>query len=204
MPRAAVEDVAAAIIAGGQARRLEGRVKALIQVQGRTVLDRQLAVLAPAFPAMAISANDPTPFRATGLPVLPDSRPGLGPLAGIAAALAWCPAPYLLVVAGDMPYVDAPVIDLLLAGRGPGVDVVVPFIGGLPEPLLALYARSCLPVAEQRLRAGRHKTAGLITEEGLLVRRVDEPALRAVDPALRCFTNLNAASDLPPGSPGTL
>lgn len=199
MPRAAVADVAAAIIAGGQARRLGGRIKALIEVQGRTVLDRQLAVLAPAFPALAISANDAAPFRATGLPVLPDSRPGLGPLAGITAALAWCPAPYLLVVAGDMPYIDAAVIDLLLAARGPGVDAVVPFIGGLPEPLLALYARACLPAAEQRLRAGKYKTAGLITEEGLAVRRLDESALRAVDPDLRCFTNLNAASDLPPG-----
>jgi molybdopterin-guanine dinucleotide biosynthesis protein A len=193
-------DVAAAIIAGGAGRRLGGRVKALIEIEGATVLDRQLAVLAPRCAAIAISANDPAPFHGRGLPVIADPRPGLGPLAGIAAALAWCPAPYLLVVAGDMPYLEPGVIDLLLAHRGPGTDAVVPFLAGLPEPLLALYARACLPVAERRLAAGQYKAAGLALDPALSVRRVDEAALRAVDMHLRCFTNINALADLPPGA----
>jgi molybdopterin-guanine dinucleotide biosynthesis protein A len=193
-------DVAAAIIAGGEARRLGGRVKALLTIDGQTVLERQLAVLAPRCAAIAISANDPAPFQERGLPVIPDRRPGLGPLAGIAAALAWCPAPYLLIVAGDMPYLEPGIIDLLLARRSAAVDAVVPFLRGLPEPLFALYGRSCLRVIEQRLAAGQRKVAGLILDAGLVIERVDERALRAVDPALRCFTNLNTAADLPPGT----
>lgn len=198
-PTGRIADVAAAIIAGGEARRLGGRVKPLIEIEGRSVLDRQLDVLAPRFAAIAISSNHAAAFRERGLPVIADHQPGLGPLAGIAAALTWCPAPYLLVVAGDMPYLAPGVIDLLLAQRH-GADAVVPFVAGLPEPLLALYARTCLPVVEQRLAAGRRKTAGLVLEHGLSVHRVDEPALRAVDPALRCFTNVNSAADLPPGA----
>lgn len=199
MTRAPSAEVAAAIIAGGEARRLGGRVKPLIEIAGRSVLDRQLDVLAPRFPAIAISSNDAAAFQDRSLPVIPDRQPGLGPLAGIAAALAWCPAPYLLVVAGDMPYIQPGVIDLLLAQRHEA-DAVVPFVAGLPEPLFAVYARTCLPVAEQRLAQGRRKAAGLVLEHGLAVCRVDEPALRAVDPALRCFTNVNSAADLPPGT----
>ncbi|HWN67161.1 MAG TPA: molybdenum cofactor guanylyltransferase [Haliangium sp.] len=200
--RAPAVDVAAAIIAGGEARRLGGRVKALIEIEGRSVLDRQLDVLAPRCAAIAISCNDAAPFRDRSLPVIPDRQPGLGPLAGIAAALAWCPAPYLLVVAGDMPYIDPAIVDLLLARRGEA-DAIVPFIAGLPEPLFAVYGRTCLPVAEQRLAAGRRKAAGLVDAAlaaGLSVRRVDEAALRAVDPRLRCFTNVNTLADLPPGT----
>jgi molybdopterin-guanine dinucleotide biosynthesis protein A len=215
-PRAPAADVAAAIIAGGEARRLGGRVKALIEIEGRSVLDRQLDVLAPRCAAIAISSNDAAPFRDRSLPVIPDRQPGLGPLAGIAATLAWCPAPYLLVVAGDMPYIHPGIVDLLLAHRTEA-DAVVPFVAGLPEPLFAVYARTCLPVVEQRLAAGRRKVAGLIVPDrfgddrlgdgsgpvlapGLSVARVDEPALRAVDPRLRCFTNVNSAADLPPGT----
>jgi molybdenum cofactor guanylyltransferase len=217
--RASATEVAAAIIAGGEARRLGGRVKALLEIEGRSVLDRQLDVLAPRCAAIAISSNDAAPFRDRSLPVIPDRQPGLGPLAGIAAALAWCPAPYLLVVAGDMPYIHPGIVDLLLAHRGEA-DAVVPFIAGLPEPLFAVYARTSLPVVERRLAAGRRKVAGLVVPETrgdglddgvdaglgaglgtrLSVCRVDEPALRAVDPRLRCFTNVNSAADLPPGT----
>lgn len=193
-------DVAAAIIAGGEARRLGGRIKALLTIDGQAVLDRQLAVLAPRCARIAISANDPAPFQDHGLPVLPDRHPGLGPLAGIAAALAWCPAPFLLVVAGDMPFLEPKIVDLLISRRSPAADAVVPFLGGLPEPLFSLYRRSCLPVVEQRLAAGQRKVAGLILDAGLEIERVDERALRAVDPHLRCFTNLNSAADLPPGT----
>ena len=193
-------DVAAAIIAGGEARRLGGRVKALLTIEGQAVLDRQLAVLAPRCVEIAISANDPAPFHEHGLPVIPDRHPGLGPLAGIAAALAWCPAPFLLVVAGDMPYLEPGIIDLLLSRRSAAVDAVVPFIGGLPEPLFSLYRRSCLTVVEQRLAAGQRKVAALILDAGLVIERVDERALRAVDARLRCFTNLNSVADLPPGT----
>ncbi|WP_428264728.1 molybdenum cofactor guanylyltransferase [Haliangium sp.] len=188
--------VAGVILCGGRARRLGGRHKALIEVGGRTVLARQLAVLAPRLATVAISANDPEPFRAAGLPVLADRIADQGPLAGLAAALTWSPAPHLLAVAGDMPYLVPAVVDLVLAGCEPGVDIVMPFVGGLPEPLLALYGRACLDPIERRLAGGQRRTAGLLDEPGLSVRRIEESALRAVDPALHSFVNLNTCADL--------
>jgi molybdopterin-guanine dinucleotide biosynthesis protein A len=189
-------DAAAVVIAGGKASRMGGRVKALMEIDGRTVLSRMLEVLSPRFAAIAISANDPTPYHHTGLPVLPDQVLGQGPLAGLAAALRWCRRPYLLAVAGDMPYPDPRLIDLLLSRRAPRVDIIAPFVGDRPEPLFALYSRRVLPAVEQRLASGRLDARGLVTDEGLRLTRVYEPELRAIDPTLRCLTNLNVAADL--------
>lgn len=191
-----VVDAAAALISGGKASRLDGRVKALIEIGGRTILERQLDVLRPRFPAIAIAANDATPYQGTGLPVLADQVLGQGPLAGIAAALRWCRRPYLLVVAGDMPYLDPRVIDRLLGRRWPGVDAVAPFVGDEPQPLFALYARRCLAAVERRLAAGQRKASGLLTEEGLTVRRIYEAELRGIDSDLRCLTNVNSVADI--------
>jgi molybdopterin-guanine dinucleotide biosynthesis protein A len=195
-PGATTDDVAAVIIAGGQASRLGGRVKALIQVDGTSILERQLSLLRAHFSAIAIAANDPLPYRAYGVSVLPDRIPGQGPLAGLSAALAWCPRPYLLAVACDMPYLDQRVLDLLLPRRAPGVDIVAPYIGGRPEPLCALYARSVAPVLEQRLAAGQLRAASLIQHAGLTVARVSEQQWRALDPELRTLTNINTPDDL--------
>jgi molybdopterin-guanine dinucleotide biosynthesis protein A len=153
-----------------------GRVKALMKIDGRTILDRMLEVLSPRFAAIAISANDPTPYHHTGLPVLPDQVLGQGPLAGLAAALRWCRRPYLLAVAGDMPYPDPRLVELL--------------------PLFALYSREVLPVLDQRLAGGQLDARGLVSDERLRVTRVHEPEVRALDPSLRCLTNLNSTTDL--------
>lgn len=190
-------DAACAIIAGGMASRFGGQVKALIEIDGKSILSRLLEVLEPRFSELVVAANDPAPYADTGLPVVADEVPGQGPLAGIAAALRWCRRPYLFAIACDMPYPSIEVVDLLLSRRAPGVDIVVPMVGELPEPLCALYHRRCLPVLEERLQSGRRKASGLITDGGLGVARVYEPELRAIDAELGFLTNINTASDLP-------
>ncbi|MEM9487811.1 MAG: molybdenum cofactor guanylyltransferase [Myxococcota bacterium] len=189
-------DAACAIIAGGAARRLDNAVKPLIEVAGQTILDRILAVLRPRFTDIAIAANDPALGLGRGLPVLPDRTPGQGPLAGIRSALEWCPRSHLLVVPGDMPCLRGEVVDVLLTRCAPGDDAVVPYIAGLPEPLLALYHTRCLAEVERRLDRGQRKVAALLDADGLTVRRVAEDTLRAIDPELHCFININTPDDL--------
>lgn len=95
--------IAGAIIAGGHGSRMGNPHKAAIRLRdGTTSAQRLAAALSEAGCApVVIVANDATPY--TGMRVIPDLRPGLGPLAGIEAALlALAPAPVCLV-AGDMP-----------------------------------------------------------------------------------------------------
>ncbi|MFN4095759.1 MAG: molybdenum cofactor guanylyltransferase [Sphingomonas sp.] len=72
-----------AIIAGGASRRF-GSDKALAQVEGRSLLDHARAALAPQIDDLVLCGRE-----VAGMRCLPDRpRPGLGPLGGIAAALA--------------------------------------------------------------------------------------------------------------------
>ncbi len=184
-------DAAAAIIAGGSATRLSGALKPHLVVDGQRIIDRQLSVLRERFAHIAIMANDPTALGEHDVPVIPDATTGQGPLAGIAAALAWSPAPRVFALGGDMPFPNLDVIDLLLSRPG---DLVVPVIGGRPEPLCAVYSVACAPAIERRLATGRRKAAALVDD--VAATRIQEGELRQIDPTLRFLVNVNTTSDL--------
>jgi molybdopterin-guanine dinucleotide biosynthesis protein A len=166
--------------------------------EGRPILERQLDCLAPLFSSIAISANDPAPFSRYGLPILPDPVRDAGPLAGLAAGLAWCPEAFLFVVAGDMPFLEPAAIELLAARRA-GVDAVAPFDDERAEPLHAFYARSAAALVSQRLAARHLAVHGLLEPgSGLAVMRVALPELAAVVPAgaaARFLTGWNRPQD---------
>jgi molybdopterin-guanine dinucleotide biosynthesis protein A len=186
--------VAAAIIAGGAATRLGGLPKSTLVVEGRPIAERLLEVLRATFPRVLVVANDASPWSVLGVEVLSDIYGGAGPLAGVHAALvATAGQAGVVCVAGDMPFV-APTLLELLRDHAPAADAVVPRLAGRPEPLLARWGRACLPVIEARLAAGERAVHA--TFEAVRTTWLDEPALRAVDPDLRSFTNVNTPEDL--------
>jgi molybdenum cofactor guanylyltransferase len=107
------------ILAGGAGRRLDGQDKALLRVQGQTLLTHAIDRLHPQVESLAISYNG------AGLdhdfPILPDAA-RLGPLAGIMAALHWAAAQgadAVVSVAVDTPHFPCDLVPRLhLAGGG--------------------------------------------------------------------------------------
>jgi molybdenum cofactor guanylyltransferase len=194
-------DLACAIIAGGAATRFGGRVKPLVEVGGRRILDRQLEVLSALAPEILIAANDPEPFAGTGLAIVPDRITGAGPLAGIHAALLATGRPWLLAVAGDLPFLSVAVIERMLrcrdaaAARRP-VDAVAPMVDGFPQALHALYAPGCAAIIERRLHAGQSKAHALFSDPELHPAFVGEAALRADDPSLTFLRDVDSPQDL--------
>jgi molybdenum cofactor guanylyltransferase len=186
--------VTACILAGGRARRMGGVAKPLLQVDGVTILERQRRVLGPRVQEIIVALAGPGPMAELGLRAVFDTRPDAGPLAGITAALAAITTPWLLAVAGDMPELSAGVIDLLLAGIGDEVDAVAARLGGWPEPLCALWHRRTHTALTARLQRGQYKVADALTS--LSVAWIDEAAIRAVDPDLDSFRNLNRPDEL--------
>jgi molybdopterin-guanine dinucleotide biosynthesis protein A len=87
-------------------------------------------------------------------------------------------------------------VDLLIGAISEEVDAVAFRVRGLPEPLLAVYGERALEAAAARLAAGRRKAAGLLLDEGLRVRWIEEAALRAIDPELRCLDDVDTPEDL--------
>ncbi len=190
-------DVTACILAGGRARRLGGALKPLLVVEGESILARQRAVLAPRAAELVIAVAGPGPLTTQGVRAVIDTVADAGPLAGLDAGFAASDRPWLLAVAGDMPYLAAAVLDALLAAAGDGVDAVVPRVSGYPEPLCALYRRSAAQVIARHLGEGRRRTQGILDE--LAVAWLDEPALRLLDPELVTFTNVNEPGQLSRG-----
>jgi molybdopterin-guanine dinucleotide biosynthesis protein A len=211
---------AAAIIAGGRGTRMveagagadggagpdAGVTKALLVVDGRRIIDRQLEVLRRCFDDVVLVANDPVLVSSLGsepnIRVVADRVPGgIGPLAGLDAALDALPgaADAVVCVAGDMPFLSQAVLEML-RDRAPAAVALVPRIDGRPEPLLARYGRACAPLVREQIGRGEYAVQRLL--ERLPATFLDEAALRAIDPGLRSFVNVNTPDDLAAAEPG--
>jgi len=93
------------ILAGGQARRMDGRDKGLLPLQGKPLIAHVIKRLRPQVQDMCISANrNLSTYQALGFPVFSDSMPDFpGPLAGVLTGLQQLKTDYLLVVPCDVP-----------------------------------------------------------------------------------------------------
>lgn len=114
------------VLSGGQSSRM-GRDKALLQLQGETLLARTIR-LGKALGAaqVLVSRNQPG--------FIQDQYQHAGPMAGIAAALPACNCRWLLVLPVDMPLLTpqalAPLLTQTLARHQAG------FLQGFPLPVL--------------------------------------------------------------------
>jgi len=183
--------VSAAIMAGGKSVRM-GQDKAWIELDGEPLIARVAAVLAQVADEVIVVANDPK-YESLGLRVVRDRWPAGGALGGIATGVGAATHDTVLVAACDMPFTSVEMWRLLLGHAGEA-DVVIPRVGGEYETLHALYAKACVPhmarsIAENRLRV-------ISFFEAVRVLAVEEPELRAVDPTLRAFTNVNTPEEL--------
>ena len=151
--------LAAAILAGGRAKRLGGINKGALEVGGAAIVDRQLAALrSVASPVFVVGVSDPL-WTTRGLRVVEDEIPGAGPLGGIYTALLHSPAERTLVVGCDMPFLDADVLERL--GSVDDADVVIARSARGVEPLCAVYARPCAPDIRDRLARGAYEASVL-------------------------------------------
>ena len=127
-----------------------------------------------------------------GVRVVSDQVKARGPLAGIHAALSEAAHSRVLVVACDMPNLQPALLEALL--KDETAEVVVPRTAFGYEPLLAVYAKSCLPAVEQTLSGGSSRIPAFYSE--VTVSQWDESQLRRFDPELLSLVNFNRPEDL--------
>ena len=183
--------VSAAIMAGGRSKRM-GQDKAWIELDGEPLITRVAAVLAQVADEVIVVANEPR-YASLGLRVVKDRYPNGGALGGIATGVGAAAHDTVLVAACDMPFLSPAVWQLLLGHASEG-DVVIPRIGGEYETLHALYTKACLPHMARALAEDRLRVIAFFDQVRVLA--IDEPELRAVDPGLRSFTNVNTPEEL--------
>lgn len=191
--------VSALVLAGGKATRFGGIAKHQLVVDGETIFARQVRVLAPRVAEILVSMPRTGSESLEGYRIVRDAATGVGPLAGIAAGLAACHTPWLLVLAGDMPHITAAIVDQLIARAlasvdphaADSVDAVGIRINGLPEPLLCVLHTRILPLVERRIAGGDYKASRLLTDDNLRVDWIDDPDRDAL-------RNVNSPEDLGP------
>lgn len=147
----------AVVLAGGRSTRMGADKAGLPHPDGGTLLDRQLRLLLRLEPSecfVSVRTGQPLPPLPASVRRVEDDGEA-GPLGGIIAALQACACPRLLVVAVDLPRLDATTLRQLLATGGEGLGAVPHHAGGL-EPLAAVYPRSWLPEAIAARQQGHH------------------------------------------------
>jgi molybdopterin-guanine dinucleotide biosynthesis protein A len=114
---------AAVVLAGGAARRLGGVDKPALQVGGARLLDRVLTAVADAEQVVVVGPRRPL---ARSVVWTREDPPGSGPAAALAAGLAAVTADQVVVLAADLPLLDADAVRSLrqaAAGRDGAVLV---------------------------------------------------------------------------------
>lgn len=112
------------ILAGGRSSRM-GTDKALLEIEGESLLVRSTRIVSSVVAEVLIVGRTELPPELAGTPAIEDRYPGTGPLGGIASGLAQVGAEWALVVACDLPFLQADLLRLLLE-LAPGYDAVVP------------------------------------------------------------------------------
>ena len=174
-----------AILAGGQARRFDGRDKSALVVDNRTIMDRLLAEAAVISDDVMVVAGTTAP---AGVRHVADRWAGCGPLGGLEAALREAREPEVVVLACDMPFVSAALLQWLLEARG-DCDAAVPATERGYHPLCAVYAGRCHAKIVEHLTRGDLKMMRLL--QALRVRTVAESQLSRYGRPELLLANLN-------------
>lgn len=185
------ELVTIAILAGGQSQRM-GQDKAFLRVGDEPLVEHILNRVTTLNLPTILIANQPEKYTAYNLPVYRDVIPGHGSLGGLYTAIASGQTTNTLCVAVDMPFLNLDLLSYLISLRE-GYDGVVPTVKGYPEPLHAVYSKSCLAAIRSKIEANQLKISGFY--EALNIRYVEDAEIRAIDPELRSFTNINTPDE---------
>lgn len=131
----------AIVLAGGGSTRL-GTDKTQVRIDGRTVLERVLDAVGDAAQRIVVGAER-TGLDA-GLVWMREDPPGSGPANGVACAVSRARSAYVVVLAGDLPYVDSGTVGRLLDAAGSGGAAALRDADGRAQWLCAATRTSAL------------------------------------------------------------
>jgi molybdopterin-guanine dinucleotide biosynthesis protein A len=205
---------AALILAGGKARRFQGKNgeqwedKALATLTGRPLLIHAIQNVKSVVDEVAVSVNDEQRGKKYveilkehdlgGVHVVVDERTEIsGPTVAIMSGLRHVQADYCLTLPCDMPFLDPKVADYLFR-EAMGFEVTTPMWpnGRLETLLTVLQKHTGLEITETLCELKRPRSDDIQrgATKTLLVSPVKE--IKTLDPELKSFININSKEDL--------
>lgn len=156
-----------------------GRDKALLEFEGSTLAAR-IAECVRGVAGNVTLIGPPDRYRSLGYTVIADRVTECGPLGGVYTALLASRAEWNLMIACDMPFVTAPLLEELFAAAESGpstVDCIVPATTGSDlDPLCAVYHRRCAHPALRAIERNVFKMHDFVSSLRLLKHAVADPA----------------------------
>jgi molybdenum cofactor guanylyltransferase len=194
--------------AGGGSTRF-GVDKALVEIEGKSMLDRTCALLAPICKTVRIIAPSEK-YPQASVPIVLDKWPGEGPLGGIVTALhhaddmsrALSMAPgmaeearaHCLILSCDMPFLSRAWL-VFLAERAirSKAEVIVPKSQNGLEPLCACWRTAAASDLQRTFDRGVRKVTEAMKR--LRMEVLDESVWKRFDNDGRLFWNMNTPED---------
>jgi molybdenum cofactor guanylyltransferase len=183
----------AVLLAGGRSSRM-GRNKVAVAIDGEPLWQRQLRTLrATGAEEVLISGPSNGPYAGAGARIVEDFAGGLGPIAGIAAALRQARHRRVLVLAIDLPAMPSRFLaGLVRESERAGCGIVPHGERGF-ESLAAVYLRECLPLAEAALH-GEDRSLQRFVQAAIAAEFAAPREMLAEERPL--FLNVNTPEDL--------
>ena len=182
------------ILAGGNNSRFNGKNKALVRIGGKRILDRIYDVFTLLFEKIILVTNDPVEYMEWDFDIVTDIFPIRSSLTGIHTGLFFTTTPYAFFAACDTPFLKKALLDRLLNGVEPNIDIVIPETSKGVEPLCSVYSKRCFKPIEEQLEKKSFKIRRLF--EKVRIKKISEDILRTIDPDLVSLYNINTPDDL--------
>ena len=182
------------ILAGGKNSRFSGENKALVRIGGKRILDRIYEVFTILFDKIILVTNDPLQYMEWDFDIVTDIFPIRSSLTGIHTGLFYTDTPYAFFAACDIPFIKKELIEILLDGVEPSIDIVIPETSKGVEPLCSVYSKRCFKPIEEQLEKKSLKIQRVFQK--VRVKKISEDILRAIDPDLVSLSNINTPGDL--------
>ncbi len=177
------------ILAGGQSTRM-GIDKALLQINGKTLLESAIELCRPVCDDILISSNN-SEHEEFGCQIIPDEIKNCGPIGGIYSCLKKSDTDWNFLISVDSAFVTKDFVEFLISEIG-DFDAIIPVHKNGKEPLIALYRKNCVSVIREKIELNDFKMQHLLNE--LNTKFVEVSAWIEKYPEI--FLNINRPEDL--------
>jgi molybdenum cofactor guanylyltransferase len=189
--------ITGAILAGGQNRRMEGKVKALLPFSGELMIERQIKQLKTICDEIIVVTNQPgifLPVLDRSIRIITDYFPSKGPLSGMHAALSLARNSDVWIVGCDMPFISPEAAQAMLElKKAMKCDAVVPLVDGKTHPLHGLYSKSCADAISALLLSGEYRVMEMLRM--IYWQEAPETHFEELGINLKFVTNVNSPED---------
>ncbi|MEM7186568.1 MAG: molybdenum cofactor guanylyltransferase [Bacteroidota bacterium] len=156
------KNISAIILSGGKSSRM-GTDKALLQLEGKTFLERIVDVVTPLV-CNVVVIGDQAELEAYNLQHFPDLIPNSGPMAGIFTGLFYSESEYNLILSCDIPMINVAVIQELMASSNLDASVNQLKSDEQTLPLVAIYKKTCMHSCLEALKKGERRLQNWVAQ----------------------------------------